>query len=203
MKIGIVDYGTGNLHSIKRALDRININSLIATSVGELRSCDKLILPGVGHFGNAIAHLESNGLRAEIEHAAFNDRKYILGICLGMELFARHSEEGDCEGLNWLDANVVRFKIADKLKFKVPAIGWNEVRLVQQHPLFFGIPDATEFYFLHSFHLTSPAGWLVAETDYESKYASAIANENIYGVQFHPEKSHDVGLQLLENFTRL
>jgi len=131
-------------------------------------------------------------------------QKPILGICLGMELMATSSEEGSANGLGWFDAEIVRFRIADKLKFKIPHIGWNGIKIKKDSLLMNKISESSEFYFVHSYHLklANPAD-LLNETEYEFTYPSAIEKNNIFGVQYHPEKSHDPGAQLLKNFAEL
>jgi glutamine amidotransferase len=201
LKIAIIDCGAGNIYSVKRALERLAVSVVLVSSPDELRGCDKLVLPGVGHFARAVQHLDKTGLGVAINQAVIAERRPVLGICLGMELFAVSSEEGGVSGLGWVDACAVRFRISDTVKYKVPAIGWG--RLTSQFPsrLFTGISDDSEFYFLHSYYL-SPAdeGVITATAEYESIYPASIETGNIFGVQFHPEKSHDAGMQLLQNF---
>lgn len=199
--IGIVDYGMGNLGSVKRKLDRIQAASIISDNPSELRKCDKLILPGVGHFANAVKELRSRGLWDYFQEEAMITRKPILGICLGMQLMAKHSEEGDVEGLGWFDADVIRFRIKDTLKFKVPNMGWNQVTIKKGSPLFNEVDLTTGFYFVHSYHITcNNPDDILSETLYEYPFISAIQRNNLIGVQYHPEKSHDAGEQFLRNF---
>jgi imidazole glycerol-phosphate synthase subunit HisH len=125
----------------------------------------------------------------------------ILGICLGMQLFARHSQEGDSEGLGWIDADVTRFVVDDTLRFKVPQMGWNGVRVTRTSPLLEGVTEATEFYFVHAYHMVCrDSADVLCQTDYGYSFTSVVQRENVYGVQFHPEKSHDAGEVLLRNF---
>ena len=195
----IVDYGTGNLNSIKRTLDRMSVHSGIASTAEEIRTADKIILPGVGHFGNAIGALRRSGLIDELNEAVLEKETPILGICLGMELMAKRGDEGNVTGLGWLDAEAVRFDVKDDLK--VPHMGWNLIAAAKKSPLMDGIDEDSEFYFAHSYHLrlNDPAD-ILTETRYGIAFPSAIQKANIFGVQFHPEKSHDVGARLLKNF---
>ena len=203
-KVVIVDYGTGNLSSVRRAVIRAGAECRVSSEAADIESSDKLILSGVGHFESAMANLRKSGLIEAMEKAVMIDRKPILGICLGMEVMAKTSEEGSAAGLGWFNAKAVRFKSSDKLKYKVPHIGWNQVRVKKDSPLMKKIPDSAEFYFIHSYYLNlEDESDLLNETNYEVKFPAAIAKDNIFGVQYHPEKSHKVGQQLLENFIEL
>jgi glutamine amidotransferase len=203
-KVVILNYGAGNLHSVEKALDRIGASSLISSDAGEIASADKILLPGVGHFGKAMSSLKELNLKAALNNAVLVKRRPILGICLGMELMANWSDEGDAEGLGWFDAEMVKFDVSDKLKYKIPHIGWNRLDLKKPSRLMDGVGAISEFYFVHSYHLRNidPTDTL-SETVYESAFASAIEKENIFGVQFHPEKSHDAGLRILKNFIEM
>ena len=200
-KVRVLDYGTGNLNSVMRILSRIGASVSVSSVPAEITGADKIILPGVGHFGNAMAKLRELGLIDSLSDLVLNKRKPILGICLGMEIMAQSSEEGNSKGLGWLDAEAVRFAPSDSAKFKVPHMGWNNVRAAKPSALMQGIDASDEFYFAHSYHLrlNSDAD-LLSETEYDIAFPSAIEKENIFGVQFHPEKSHDAGVRLLKNF---
>lgn len=203
-KVVIVDYGTGNLSSVKRSIARIGSECHVSSEIADIVASDKLILAGVGHFESAMAGLRKSGLMDALEQAVLVDKKPILGICLGMELMAKTSEEGNVKGLGWLDANVVRFRIADKLRYKVPHIGWNRVKVKKNSRLMKKIPDSAEFYFLHSYYLNlADHSDLLNETNFETAFPAAVEKNNIFGVQYHPEKSHQVGLQLLKNFVEM
>ena len=199
--IVIVDYGTGNLNSIRRTLDRVGVKAVASADAGGIGRADKLILPGVGHFGNAMLRLAELGLVDALNEAVLSKRKPVLGICLGMELMARSSEEGDATGLGWIDARAVRLKVPDDSRYKVPHMGWNRVHSKKASALTDGIDESSEFYFAHSYHLelNDPSD-LLTETTYAVGFPSAIERDNIFGVQFHPEKSHDAGARLLKNF---
>jgi glutamine amidotransferase len=203
-RVAIVDYGMGNLHSVKRKLDRIGVHGHLTSDPEAVLRADKLLLPGVGHFGKAMEHLGSLGLLPALNEAVLDKRTPILGICLGMQLFARHSQEGDVEGLGWLDADVRRFDIDDTLRFKVPHMGWNGVRVARPDPLLDGVTETTEFYFVHAYHVVcGNRGDVLCDTDYGYSFTSAVQRDNLYGVQFHPEKSHEAGETLLRNFLKV
>jgi imidazole glycerol-phosphate synthase subunit HisH len=202
--IAIIDYGMGNLGSIKRKLDIIGIESIITDSYEIINTSEKIILPGVGHFGNAMVEIKRRGLDKALEDAVFISKKPILGICLGMQLMTKFSNEGNAEGLGWFDANVTRFNIRNKIRNKVPHTGWNNIKIKKSNPLFNKIELKTGFYFVHSYHVVCNNDEdILSETDYEYMFVSSIQRNNIYGVQFHPEKSHYEGELLLRNFTTL
>jgi glutamine amidotransferase len=203
-RVAIVDYGMGNLHSVKRKLERIGVHPSVTSDPGELLRADKLILPGVGHFGKAMEHLGRLALTPALQEAVVVNKTPILGICLGMQLFARHSEEGGVEGLGWIDADVVRFDVEDTRRFKVPQMGWNSVRLVRADPLLAGVTDQTEFYFVHAYHLVCrDRADVLGDTEYGYRFTSVVQRDNVWGVQFHPEKSHASGEALLRTFLYL
>ena len=202
--IAIIDYGMGNLKSVKRKMDRIGARSIITSDPEELRRCEKIILPGVGHFARAVSEIKKRGLWDLLSEQVLIEKKNILGICLGMQLMAKRSEEGSVAGLGWINANVLRFKVSDAIKFKVPHTGWNTLIKINESPLLAGINLNSEFYFVHSFHLQcTNMKDIITETIYDYPFTSVIQNGNIFGVQFHPEKSHDAGELLLRNFTKL
>jgi imidazole glycerol-phosphate synthase subunit HisH len=199
--VAIVDYGMGNLHSVKRKLDRIGVNALLTSEPSDVLSAGKLLLPGVGHFGKAMEHLTTLGLVPALEEAVMIRKTPIMGICLGMQLFATHGQEGDVQGLGWIDADVVRFSVEDTRRVKVPQMGWNGVRVVRPSPLLAGVTEQTEFYFVHAYHMVCrDSADVLCETDYGYPFTSVVQRENVYGVQFHPEKSHDAGESLLKTF---
>jgi imidazole glycerol-phosphate synthase subunit HisH len=202
--IAIVDYGMGNLGSIKRKLDLIGTKSVITASPTIIKDCEKLILPGVGHFGNAMNEIKQRGLYEILNSAVLISKRSILGICLGMQLMAKYSEEGNAEGFGWIDANVIKFRIKDKIRNKVPHTGWNNIVLKRESSLFNNIELRSGFYFVHCYHLVCKNEKdILSETEYEYDFVSSIEHENIFGVQFHPEKSHNQGELLLKNFTEL
>lgn len=203
-KVVIVDYGTGNLNSVKKTMDRLEVECIVSSDPKDITGSRKIILPGVGHFGRAMSKLNELNLLDALHEAVLVKKTPVLGICLGMQLMAGRSEEGDFKGLGWIDAEVVRFDVADKVKHKIPHIGWNRISIKKRSLLMNDISDASEFYFLHSFYLKiNNQSDVLNETLYDFNYSSAVEKDNIFGVQYHPEKSHDAGLQLLKNFAKL
>jgi len=203
-KLAIVDYGMGNLNSVKKSLDRIGVSSIVSSDPKDIINAEKIILPGVGHFGKAMSNLKKLNLLETLNEAVLVKQKPILGICLGMELMAKEGEEGNAEGLGWIDAHIIKFNISDKIRSKVPHIGWNQIHIKKSSLLMNDIPDLSEFYFVHSYHLRiNDQSDILNETQHDYFYPSAIERGNIFGVQYHPEKSHEVGAQLLSNFVRL
>ena len=200
----IVDYGMGNLNSVKKSLDRLRVSSTVSSDPKIIGNARKIILPGVGHFGKAMSNLKQLSLLDTLNEAVLIQQKPILGICLGMELMARESEEGNVGGLGWLDAEIVKFSISDTIRHKIPHIGWNQIHIKKRSLLMNSIPDLSEFYFLHSYHLRmNNQSDILNETEHDYFYPSAIEKGNIFGVQYHPEKSHEAGAQLLNNFVQL
>lgn len=197
----IVDYQTGNLHSLYKRFSSLGASVCVSSDPQVLQKADKLILPGVGHFARAMQSLHTRGLLEALSEAALLQHKPILGICLGMQLLAKHSAEGDVSGLGWLDAEVVRFEVPDTYQFKVPHTGWNTLKTNKEHPLLQHLEESSEFYFVHTYHMrTHNQAICIANTDYGYEFVSAVAQDNILGVQFHPEKSHAAGMRLLNNF---
>lgn len=204
IKIVIVDYGMGNLNSIYKALVRLKIEPVISNNPKTIENADKLILPGVGHFKNAMEQLGSLNLINSLNESALNKKKPILGICLGMQLMGQKSEEGGVNGLGWIEGNVVKFNVKDTLKYKIPHIGWNQIEISKKSALMKDIPELSEFYFVHAYHFTNNVqNEILNTTTFEYTFTSAIEKENIFGVQYHPEKSHNIGELLLKNFINL
>ncbi|MDE5896530.1 MAG: imidazole glycerol phosphate synthase subunit HisH [Clostridia bacterium] len=193
--IGILDYGAGNLRSVQKAFERLGERAAVSSDCTELNGCDKLVLPGVGSFGAGIARLRESGL-ADYLTARVSDTP-LLGICLGMQFLLEESEE---EGLH-AGLGLVKGRVVPFTQGKVPHTGWNGV--TGSGRLFCGIPAGTQFYFVHSYFADTQEVFTIGKTEYHRTFASAVCAGNAYGVQFHPEKSGDAGLQLLENFLRL
>jgi glutamine amidotransferase len=197
--IAIIDYGMGNLHSVSKAVERLGYDYTVTSDKQEILQADKAILPGVGAFGDAMAYLQESGLdQTTLDYAASG--KPLLGICLGMQLLFTESEEhGMFNGLNLLQGKVVRFQ-GD---YKVPHMGWNRLAFERDSLLFQGI-EAGHVYFVHSYHaLPVNDSDLLATTDYYQPVTAIVGRDNIYGMQFHPEKSGDIGMKLLGNFLKL
>ena len=205
-KIVVVDYGMGNLRSVAQALRAVapEKDILVSGTVSDLKEAERIVLPGQGAMPDCMASLEKSGLKDALLDAA--RKKPIFGICVGEQMLFDWSEEGDTRCLGLLPGKVVRFRLDNRLqpdgsRFKVPQMGWNRVKQVNTHPLWQGIADNSFFYFVHSFHVVpSRPEQMVGETEYGMPFCSAVAHENIFATQFHPEKSADVGLRLYRNF---
>jgi len=202
--IAIIDYNMGNLQSVINAFDKIGSHVEVVKDADKLKEFDKVILPGVGAYKDAMDSLNSNGMKESIVEFA-KSGKPLLGICLGMQLLLQSSEEfGLTEGLGLIEGKVVEF---DKSKFnhklKVPHMGWNELFVQKNSKLFEGMSKEIYLYFVHSFHATCKDEFAIGKTFYGYDFVSAVEKENIYGFQPHPEKSHENGLKILENFTRI
>ena len=202
--ITIVDYGMGNLFSVKKKISFLNANVKISSKEKDIINADKIILPGVGHFKKAMDNLNNLNLISVLNYVVNDKKKPVLGICLGMQLMAKNSEEGNVEGLGWIDANVLKLNVSDKVKFKVPHMGWNLITIEKDSILMKNISNSSEFYFVHSYYIkTNNNIEILNITEYEKPFTSAIEKENIFGVQYHPEKSHKFGEILLRNFIHL
>ena len=202
-RVALIDYGMGNLHSIGKALETTGANVVITRNAAEIRAAERVVLPGVGAIGDTIAELHRLELTDTIMAAIANQP--FLGICVGMQALLTHSTENngvDC--LNALTGQVRHFDdMADTHGLKIPHMGWNTVQQTQRHPIWNGIADHTRFYFVHSYfaHPHNP-DLIAGTTPYGITFAAALARDNLFATQFHPEKSHDAGLKLLENFVR-
>jgi len=204
MKIGIVDYNMGNLSSVKNAFNKLGKNAIIEKDENNFKNYDKLILPGVGAFGDAMEHLKTRGMDDAIKEFA-KSGKYMMGICLGMQLLLDSSEEfGEHKGLGLIDGKVIHFdEKRFETKLKVPHMGWNRV-FTKEHPLFEALDESHYLYFVHSYHVVlDNKENEIGNTIYGYEFSSAIAKDNIFGIQPHPEKSHKNGLKILENFINL
>lgn len=198
----IVDYGTANIGSVLSMGRKAGGQFRISSDPDDVAAADKLILPGVGAFDHGMANLHDRGLAAALNHAVLERKVPILGICLGVQLFARRSEEGVRPGLGWIAADTVKFRAAAAgSRLKVPHMGWNHVIPAKDDPLLIGLPDDPRFYFVHSYHLVcDDVADVLTWTDHGCHFASAVRHDNIWGTQFHPEKSHKFGLALMRNF---
>ncbi len=204
MKIVIINYGMGNLRSVEKKFQRVGVNALISSDLELIEKADKLVLPGVGHFASGVKKLQERGIWDLINKKVLQEKVPILGICLGMQLMAKFSEEGNVNGLGWFDAEVVKFRIKDKLKHKIPHMGWNNIVKKKESTLLKDIHSDAMFYFVHSYHMKcNNSEDILTTTNYEYEFVSAIEKENIFGTQFHPEKSHDFGEKLISNFVKI
>jgi glutamine amidotransferase len=197
----IVDYGVGNLTSIQNMLKKAGTEALISGQPEDISSATKLLLPGMGHFDNCMEKFSSSGLQPLIEQKVFNEKIPVLGICVGLQMFMRSSEEGRLPGLGWIKGDTIRFRIERMQQpHKIPNMGWLEIQTTKNSKLTKDLTDA-RFYFAHSFHVqlddTEPE---LIRASYGYPYTVGIEKNNIIGVQFHPEKSHRFGMQLLKNF---
>ncbi len=206
MKIVVVDYGMGNLRSVAKAIEKVASASArveIAADAAAIASADRVVVPGQGAMHDCMREFLACGLREAVHEAARN--KPFLGICVGMQMLFDHSEEGDTDGLGFIPGQVRRFADgmtgADGVRLKVPHMGWNEVLPTRAHPLWQGIASGARFYFVHSYYCQpeNPAH-TAAQTGYGAAFTSAVGQDNIFAIQFHPEKSAAAGLQLLSNF---
>lgn len=203
--IGIINYGSGNVQAIANIYNRTNFQYKIIQDSEQLKYVDKLILPGVGDFDETIKVLDSSGLRNALNEEVLVKKKPVLGICVGMQILSNDSEEGTQKGLGWINGNVKKFDIL-KIKDKpfIPHMGWNNVVPQIKHDLFNKIDIELGFYFVHSYFFQPlSSNNILGSTFYGEEFTSAVFNENIFGVQFHPEKSHSNGIQLLSNFASI
>jgi glutamine amidotransferase len=200
--IVVVDYGMGNIGSIANMLRKVGAEARISADHAVIASAGKLILPGVGAFDQGMQNLAERGLIPLLQRKVVEEGVPVLGVCLGMQLLARTSEEGRCPGLGWLDAVAVRFRpLAGDTRLKVPHMGWNTIMVERPHPILSGLEDGARFYFVHSYHVVCrDPGSVLSRTSYGVDFVSAVARGNIVGVQFHPEKSHRFGMQVYRNF---
>jgi len=203
-KIVIVDYGMGNLASIQNMLKHIGVRAAISGDAAAVESAGKLILPGVGAFDSGMKKLHELGLVPVLDRRVREDAVPVLGVCLGMQLFTRCSEEGTASGLGWIAAGTRRFAFrGEPARLKVPHMGWNAVAVNKPSVLFHEMHEEPRFYFVHSYHLVcDDEEDVLCRTHHGYDFASAVERGNVYGVQFHPEKSHKFGMKLLENFAR-
>jgi glutamine amidotransferase len=203
--ITLVDYGLGNIQAILNIYKRLNIQARAAATAADLESASKLILPGVGAFDWAMTRLADSGMRAMLDDLVLRGRCPVLGICVGMQMMAKGSEEGQLAGLGWIDAEVKRFdesRITQKTH--LPHMGWNDIGPRRTDCLFHGMESGARAYFLHSYYFEPRhAEDVIGTTDYFGPFASAVRHDNVFGAQFHPEKSHQWGIGVLKNFAEL
>ena len=200
--ITIVDYKVGNLGSIQNMLNRIGADSVISSDAEEISKANKLILPGVGAFDSGVTNLKKYGIWEVLDNKVIKEGIPVLGICLGMQLLCNRSEEGKELVLGWIDGEVLRFK-PKNAQFKIPHMGWNYLKIVQDSKLFADMYPDPKFYFVHSFYVSTKDDSCIARSIYESPFDAVVEKGNILGTQFHPEKSGEIGQRILKNFLRL
>ena len=203
--ISIVDYGLGNILAFKNIYKKLNIDSKIVCTKEELKDAQSIILPGVGSFDWAMNKLNNSGMRDTLDELVLEKKVPVIGICVGMQIMAKASEEGNMKGLGWLDAEIKKFKTSDKENtLYLPHMGWNDIKCYQNHDLLRGLEEEAKFYFLHSYYFEESSNQqILSQTNYGKSFTSCAYKENIFSVQFHPEKSHQWGELLLKNFSKI
>ncbi len=203
--IKIIDYGLGNISAFSNMYKRMNIPSTVARKASDLEGASKIVLPGVGAFDHAMELLDRSGMRAPLEKLVRDDEIPVLGICVGMQILANGSDEGELSGLGWVPGRVRSFKSQERsANLPLPHMGWNDVLPIGGARLFSGLEVDARFYFLHSYYFECERQYdLIATTNYGLDFSCAVRSGNVYGVQFHPEKSHHYGAALLKNFADL
>jgi imidazole glycerol-phosphate synthase subunit HisH len=202
--ITIINYGVGNVESIKNMLKKIGVNALISSNEQEISSAEKLILPGVGAFDTCVGKLRESGLQKVLNKKVLEEKVSILGVCVGMQLLMESSDEGILPGLGWIKGRIVKFKMEKMpVGFKIPHMGWTEVTPRKDSKLFKDMYNDPRFYFVHSYHpqIVNDQD-VLAYANYGYNFVAGVERENIVGVQFHPEKSHKFGMKLLDNFVK-
>jgi len=200
--IVIIDYALGNVRSIYAKLHQMGEEVKISNDIADIKKADKFILPGVGSFDRGMSNLSDIGIIGELNKKVIKEKTPVLGICLGMQLFTQNSQEGEKKGLSYIDAETIKFNFPRE-QYSIPHMGWNNIDIKKECDILTKIANQSRFYFVHSFHLKCNFEQdVIASTHYGYEFPSIIQHENIFGVQFHPEKSHNQGLQLLRNFAR-
>ena len=202
--IAILDYGFGNVRAFSNIYRELNIAHVVTADPADLGRADKVILPGVGAFDHAMERLHASGLTGPLTACVIDERKPVLGVCVGMQMLARSSEEGTAAGLGWIDGVVEKIRFPGGETGQLPHMGWNTIRSCGDNPLLAGLDGAFGFYFLHSYRFRCDnSGDVIARADYAGEFTCAVNHGNVYGAQFHPEKSHHNGVRLLKNFAEL
>ena len=204
-QIVIIDYNMGNLRSVQKAFERVGVDAIISNNHEVIKKASKIVLPGVGSFKDGMENLEKLDLITILNEEVISKKKPFLGICLGMQLLSKKGyENGETKGLSWVDAEVIKFDFTDyEKKLKIPHVGWNNIKYKNKNRLFDNILDNSDFYFVHSYYFNTAENVITSSTDYGFAFTSSIQKDNIYAFQFHPEKSQNVGLKLLENFVNI
>ena len=203
--IAIINYGVGNIRAFVNIYKQLDIPVKIASSESDLSDVSKLILPGVGNFDYAMTRFLESGMYEKVNKLVTDDKVPIAGVCVGMQMMAKSSDEGKLNGLGWIDATVKKFdEKQDFLPLPIPHMGWNDLSSISNNPILTNLHENAKFYFLHSYYLKCVSNnYTIATSEYGIKFSCAVNHENIYGIQFHPEKSHKYGIQLLKNFAEL
>lgn len=205
--VGIINYGVGNISAFVNIYKELSIPLKIVSCKEELSGITKIILPGVGHFDYAMSKFEESGMKEEIDHMVIAKKIPVVGICVGMQMMANRSDEGQLKGLGWIDADVKRFDrnlTFRNINLPLPHMGWNDVNPVSNSLIFSGLEKESRFYFLHSYYFVcNNQSDVIATSEYGGQFTCAANYGNVYGIQFHPEKSHKYGIQLLKNFAEL
>ncbi len=202
--ITIIDYGIGNVGSIANMLKKAGVRSIISNDLSVIQKADKLILPGVGAFDHGMKQLDMYQMIPLLNYKVLEQKTPILGICLGMQLFSKKSEEGQLPGLGWIDSETILFKFNTEQNRPLPHMSWNNIEIVKKSKLFSNCSEESRFYFVHSYHMTcNDQSDILTKSSYGLEFTSAIEHNNILGVQFHPEKSHKFGMKVLKNFAEL
>ncbi len=198
----VVDYGIGNLNSVLNLCNRLQVKAMVSQKADDILAADHLILPGVGHFGEAMKNLRQSGLVGVLEKQVFEKNAPLMGLCVGMQLLAKKSEEGNADGLGWIEAEVIRFRFSGS-HLRIPHVGFNTVAM-KQSKLFKYLEPVPRFYFTHSYHMNCAGeNYVIGNTNYGYDFASVVQNKNIFGTQFHPEKSHRFGINLIRGFLEI
>jgi glutamine amidotransferase len=200
----IADYGMGNLGSVLNMFKKVGVSAMISSDLDVISKAPKILLPGVGSFDAAMNKIEASGMKEVLNQKALIEKVPVLGICLGMQLLTNFSEEGMLPGLGWIDGGAYHFKSRIDESYRIPHMGWNVVDIVQQNELTKNFQDEVRFYFVHSYYVSvNDQANSMMKTNYGIQFDSAIVNDNIFGAQFHPEKSHKYGMKLFENFAKI
>lgn len=203
--IGLIDYGVGNIRAFANIYKQLDVPHKIASSVADLEGCTKVVLPGVGAFDHAMEKLHQSGMKEKLDELVLEKKMPVVGICVGMQMLAKRSDEGTADGLGWIDGEVKKFDVT-KIQYAthLPHMGWNDIVPTKENPILKGLEKNAKFYFLHSYYFScNREEDAIASTEYGVDFTCAVNNENIFGVQFHPEKSHHFGITLLKNFSEL
>lgn len=202
--IGIIDYGLGNVKAFANVYKMLDIPAIIVTKPHDLIKVSRVIMPGVGAFDHAMKCLQDSGMREMLDEIVLHQQVPVLGICVGMQMLTNSSEEGVSPGLKWINGDVKKIDSSFNKSIYVPHMGWNDVKPLNNNDLFRGLSDDSRFYFLHSYYVHCQRNEdVIAVTNYGVEFACAVNHENVFGVQFHPEKSHQYGIKLLKNFSEL